>query len=177
MTYPNTAPGSLQRRQFMAMALLCAAGPAAPQFTAPAGATLPALQGATADGKRLQLAAFQGRVVLVFYWATGCPVCRDKMKELRANLMGWRSQPFTLIGVNMDAQQQDWLDYERLVAQTTPASQRFASVWAGGSEFSDTMGRPLQLPSARLIDKRGQLIEAYQGRIPVEAWDRIADVL
>jgi hypothetical protein len=50
-------------------------------------------------------------------------------------------------------------------------------VWAGGSDFSDTMGRPLQLPSARLIDKRGQLVEAYQGRIPVEAWDRIADVL
>lgn len=177
MTHPHTALGGLQRRQFMSIALLCAAGPAAAQFTAPAGTVLPALQGTTADGQPLQLAAFQGRVVLVFYWATGCPVCRDKMKELRANLLGWRSQPFTLMGVNMDAQRQDWLDYERLVAQTTPAPQRFASVWAGGSDFSDTMGRPLQLPSARLIDKRGQLVEAYQGRIPVEAWDRIADVL
>lgn len=177
MTHPHTALGGLQRRQFMSIALLCAAGPAAAQFTAPAGTALPALQGTTAEGQPLQLAAFQGRVVLVFYWATGCPVCRDKMKELRANLLGWRSQPFTLMGVNMDAQRQDWLDYERLVAQTTPAPQRFASVWAGGSDFSDTMGRPLQLPSARLIDKRGQLVEAYQGRIPVEAWDRIADVL
>lgn len=177
MTHPPPTLGGVNRRRFTSMALLCAAGPAAAQLTALAGTAPPALQGTTADGQRLQLAAFQGRVVLVFYWTTGCPVCRDKMKELRANLMGWRSQPFTLLGVNMDTRRQDWLDYEQLVLQTTPAPQRFASVWAGGSDFSDTMGRPHHLPSARLIGKRGELIETYQGRIPIEAWDRIADVL
>jgi thiol-disulfide isomerase/thioredoxin len=173
----HITPRNLNRRSFMSMTLLAAAVPAAAQDKAPGGAVLPELEGTAADGQRLRLGAYRGRVVLVFYWASGCAVCRDKMKELRANLMGWQGQPFTLLGVNMDTRQQDWLDYERLVAQTTPASQRFASVWAGGSDFRDTMERPEQLPSACLIDKRGQRVEQYRGRIPVDAWNHIADLM
>lgn len=177
MTHPHSTLHRFNRRQIVSMALLSAAGPAAAQIAAPGGGTLPALEGTTADGQRLRLAAFQGRVVLVFYWATGCAVCRDKMRELRANLMGWQSQPFTLLGVNMDPRRQDWLDYERLVAQAVPAAQRFDSVWAGGSDFRDTMGRPTQLPSACVIDKNGVLVEQYRGRVPVDAWNRIADLI
>ena len=177
MTHPHTALGGLQRRQFMSIALLCAAVPAAAQFTAPAGTALPALQGTTAEGQPLQLAAFQGRVVLVFYWSTGCAVCRDTMRELRANLAGWKDQPFTLLGVNMDAQQQDFVRYETLVRQTVPVPQQFTSLWAGAPGFIDSMGRPEHLPSACLIDKQGRLVERYSGRIPPEAWDRIAELL
>lgn len=161
----------------MSLTLLAAAGPAVAQVSAPVGTVLPELEGTAADGQRLRLAALRGRVVLVFYWASGCPVCRDKMKELRANLMGWQGQPFTLLGVNMDPQRQDWLDYERLVAQTTPPGQRFASVWAGGNDFRNTMERPEQLPSAGLIDQRGQLVQQYRGRIPADAWNQIADLM
>lgn len=166
---------SVNRRSFIAMTLLAGSGPVAAQITAPSGT--PDLEGTSADGKRLRLVDFRGRVVLVFYWATNCAVCRDKMRELRANLMGWQSQPFTLLGVNMDMRRQDWLDYEKLVAQSIPAAQRFDSVWAGGSDFRDTMDRPTQLPSASLIDKKGVLVEQYRGRVPVEAWNRIADLI
>ena len=31
--------------------------------------------------------------------------------------------------------------------------------------------------SVLLLDKAGQLVEQYHGRIPPEAWDRIADLL
>ncbi len=177
MTPSLSSIRSISRRNFMSMTLLAAAVPAAAQVTASTGAALPELEGTNADGQRLRLAAYRGRVVLVFYWASGCAVCRDKMKELRANLMGWQGQPFTLLGVNMDTRRQDWLDYERLVAQTTPASQRFASVWAGGSDFRDTMERPEQLPSAYLIDKNGKRVEQYRGRIPADAWNHIADLI
>jgi hypothetical protein len=178
MKPPNPITGSIPRRCFISMTLWAAVGPTWAQSaaTAPTG-VVPVLEGRAADGQRLRLADLRGRVVLVFYWTSGCAVCRDKMKELRANLMGWRSQPFTLLGVNMDARQQDWLDYERLVAQTTPAEQRFASVWAGGGDFRDSMERPTQFPSAGLINKNGQLVEQYRGRIPVDAWNHIADLL
>jgi peroxiredoxin len=137
----------------------------------------PELEGTAPDGKPVRLSDLRGRVVLVFYWSTGCAVCRDKMHELRANLSGWQTQPFTLLGVNMDPREQDFLDYEKLVAQTVPAHQRFVTLWAGAAGFRDSMGRPAHLPSACLIDKRGQLVERYNGRIPPQAWDRIAELL
>jgi peroxiredoxin len=137
----------------------------------------PTLRGTTLDGRVFALDALRGRVVLVFYWSTSCAVCRDKMRELRANMMGWQGQPFTLIGVNADARRQDWVEYERLVSGTIPAAQRFPSVWSGDASYVDSMERPGQLPSACLIDKSGRLVERYRGRIPAEAWDRIAELL
>lgn len=168
---------SFPRRHFLLMTLLATHAPGTLLAATAAAPVMPELAGSTADNQRVQLTDFRDRVVLVFYWATGCAVCRDKMRELRANLAGWKDQPFSLLGVNMDPKRQDWLDYERLVAQSIPAAQRFASVWAGGSDFRDTMGRPAQLPSACLIDKDGRLVEQYRGRVPVEAWNRIADLI
>ena len=172
-------PAHTDRRQWLALALVAAITPlnAAGAEPPSPGASAPALEGTTSDGKRFKLTDHRNRVVLVFYWSTGCAVCRDKMRELRANLQGWQSQSFTLIGVNMDPRRPDWIEYERLVAQTVPVPQRFLSVWAGDADFRDTMGRPEQLPGACLIDKSGKLVEKYRGRIPAEAWDRIAELL
>jgi hypothetical protein len=142
-----------------------------------AAASFPALEGRTTDGQRLGLAGLRGRVVLIFYWSTGCAVCRDKMHEMRANLAGWQQQPFTLLGVNMDARRQDLSSYEGLLRQTVPAAQRLRSVWAADPSFVDSLGPPTHVPSGALIDKNGRLVERYSGRIPPEAWDRIAELL
>jgi len=167
----------LNRRHFTLMTLFAAA-PSKPLMAATSDTNvIPTLEGPTPGGQRMQLAGLRGRVVLVFYWSTGCAVCRDKMRELRANLTGWQSQPFTLLGVNMDARQQDFTNYETLVRQTVPAAQQFTSLWAGAPGFLDSMGRPEHLPSACLIDKQGHLVERYSGRIPSGAWDRIAELL
>lgn len=137
----------------------------------------PELAGTTTDGRRFRLSEQTGRVVLVFYWSTTCAVCRDKMGELRANLAGWAGQPFTLIGVNMDSRLQDFRDHEALARQTIAPARRFDSLWAGQTGFVDTLGAPARLPEACLVDKQGQLVERYSGRIPAQAWDRIAELL
>jgi cytochrome oxidase Cu insertion factor (SCO1/SenC/PrrC family) len=138
---------------------------------------IPRLEGTTSGGKPVTLAGLRGRVVLVFYWSTACPVCRDKMQELRANMAGWKDRPFTVLGVNLDPRPQDLLDYERLLASTVPAHLRFDSLRGDAPGFFDSMGRPAQLPSACLIDAQGRLVERYLGRIPPQAWDRIAELL
>lgn len=159
------------------MSLLAASASGPLMAAAPGANVVPELEGTAPGGQRLRLAGLRGRVVLVFYWSTGCAVCRDKMRELRANLAGWKGQPFTLLGVNRDARQQDFSAYEQLVAQTVPVTQRFVSVWSGGADFHDSMGTPPILPSACLINQQGELVERYSGRIPPEAWDRIAELL
>lgn len=171
---------STTRRQLLHAAVLLPAAmlaPATRSQSASSAEAVPRLKGTDLQGRPLQLSALRGRVVLVFYWRTGCAVCRDKMRELRANLVGWQSQPFSLIGVNTDARRQDWLDYEQLVARTVPPAQRFPSLWRGDASTIDSMEPPAQWPTAVLIDKSGRLVERYTGRIPAEAWDRIAELL
>ena len=137
----------------------------------------PVIQGRTLAGAPFDLAALRGKVVLVLFWSTDCAVCRDKMPELRANAQGWRGKPFELVSVSYDRREQDARDYENLVATMVPASPRFAALWAGHPAYRSNALRPAQLPSAWLLDKSGQRVEVYTGRIPAEAWDRIADLL
>ena len=139
--------------------------------------SLPALEGKTIDGKPFKLSMLKGKVVLVMFWSTGCAVCRDKMPELRENYAGWNGKPFELVAVNTDASRQDFMDYERIIASTVPARQRFVQLWTGESGYLDSFGKHGQLPDAFLIDKTGKLVERYVGRIPPETWDRIADLL
>lgn len=140
-------------------------------------AAIPAIDGKTIEGKPFKLSSLNGKVVLVMYWSTGCAVCRDKMPELRTNYEGWAGKPFELVAVSTDTRMQDVLDYERIIARTVPIKQRFVQLWMGDSSYRDNLGKHAQLPAAYLIDKSGKIVERYVGRIPSEAWDRIADLL
>jgi peroxiredoxin len=150
---------------------------------ATAAAALPAtvqllqVEGKTIDGSPFKLSSLKGKVVLVMYWSTGCAVCRDKMPELRSNYEGWMGKPFELVAISTDSRVQDLLDYERIISRTVPIKQRFVQLWTGDSDYKDNIGKPAQLPSAYLVDKTGKIVERYTGRIPAEAWDRIADLL
>ena len=55
--------------------------------------------------------------------------------------------------------------------------QRFVQLWTGDGSYRDNLGQHAQLPAGYLIDKSGRVVERYVGRIPAEAWDRIADLL
>jgi thiol-disulfide isomerase/thioredoxin len=135
------------------------------------------LRGTALDGGTVDLQALRGKVVLVVYWSTDCAVCRDLMPELRSNVAGWKDQPFALVGVSFDARREDALTYARLMATLVPASMRFPTVWKSDPGFLNTLGTPDMLPGAWLLDKQGHVVERFQGRIPAEAWNRIADLL
>jgi cytochrome oxidase Cu insertion factor (SCO1/SenC/PrrC family) len=146
--------------------------PAAVQAVAP-----PQLEGKTIEGRPFTLASQRGKVVLLMLWSTDCAVCRDKMPELRQNYEGWSSKPFELVLVSVDRKVQDLFAYEQIISRTVPVKQRFVQLWAGEPGHKDNLGRPAQLPAAWLIDKTGKVVERYSGRIPPEAWDKIAELL
>lgn len=138
---------------------------------------LPELKGPTLDGQPYDLAKSRGKVVMVLFWATDCAVCRDKMPELRANVKGWQGQAFELVTVSTDRDRRAAETYHQLVQLTVPPAQRFVSLWAGDPAYRDSFGSPGTLPAVFLIDKSGREVQRYQGRVPAEAWDRIADLL
>lgn len=158
-------------------ALCLAALLALPPAWAQTPPATPAIEGRTLEGKPFALAALKGKVVLVMFWSTGCAVCRDKMPELRRNYDGWRGKPFELVLVSTDRRAADLDAYEDVIARTVPVAQRFPQLWTGDPRYRDSLGPQATLPRTFLIDKSGKVVEHWQGRVPAEAWDRIADLL
>jgi peroxiredoxin len=161
------------RRALLALAL-GAVSVAHAQTPSPAA---PAIQSRTMEGKPFELSSLKGKVVLVMFWSTDCAVCRDKMPELRQNYEGWKGKPFEMVLVATDRKMKDVEDYEKIISRTVPVKQRFVQLWTGEPGYKDSFGKPAQLPATFVIDKSGKIVERYQGRIPADAWDKIAELL
>lgn len=162
----------------LAMGLAHRGSPAFAQAATTAPGPAPAdLRGRTLDGQAFDLTRLRGKVVMVLFWSTDCAVCRDKMPELRANVKGWQGRPFELVSVSTDAARAAIEAHQRLVQLTVPASQRFTTLWAGEPGLQHSFGPPGQLPALFLLDKDGRVVESHHGRVPAQAWDRVADLL
>ena len=147
----------------------------------------PGLVGQSETGKTIDLSALRGQVVMVLVWSTDCPVCLNKMPELRANLAGWAGQGFQIISINTDPQRTSLQQWEAARRTTVPANQQWPSVWAHAAGFktnlplgSSAAGVPVaasHLPTLYVIDRQGKLRLHAMGRMPADVWDTIADLL
>lgn len=141
----------------------------------------PVITGSSLEKMPFNLAALKGKVVLVMFWSTDCAVCRDKMPELRQNVQGWANKPFELVLISSDKRMSDIDGYNAIINKSVPMKQRFTQLWSGSADYKDNLSiEPLQraqLPITLLIDKTGKLVERYDGRIPVDVWDTISELL
>lgn len=57
---------------------------------------------AIADGSTLKLSALKGKVVLLNFWATWCPPCRDEIPSMMKLDKAMTGKPFQMVAVSMD---------------------------------------------------------------------------
>jgi thiol-disulfide isomerase/thioredoxin len=58
----------------------------------------------TLDGNWMDMGSYKGKVLLINFWATWCPPCRDEIPELIKLQEQFASQRFTIVGIAVDAQ-------------------------------------------------------------------------
>ncbi len=138
----------------------------------------PTLVGHAPDGTAIDLLQLRGRVVLLFFWSTECPVCMDKLAELRRNLDGWRDKDFVILAVSQDRSVADLRDYLRVLERMTPPRPQMKIVWRRDPAHRDSFGElPAHSPTSIILDKTGVVAKVHRGRVPPEAWDEIAELV
>jgi peroxiredoxin len=119
----------------------------------------PALSYTLLDGRRSDLAALRGHVVLVNFWATDCAPCVEEMPAMVANWRRFSPQGFETLAVSMS------YDAPALVANFAQSRQLpFPVVIDNSGEIARRLGNVEFTPTSLLINKRGEIVKRWVGK-------------
>lgn len=82
------------------------------------GTRAPEISGKTLDGTEVRLSEFRGHPVVVVFWTTWCPSCREEFPALVAAEAGHRAEGLKVLGVNGLDQERRRADVEAFIAET-----------------------------------------------------------
>ena len=129
----------------------------------------------TPQGGTLRLSDLQGQPVLLNFWATWCPPCREEMPELVAAYERYQAQGLVIVAVNLQEADEKVLDFAREFGLAFPIvidrSSQVGEVWR--------LGGPVKgIPSSYFIDASGVIRSLYYGPMPEQAIeDGLAKIL
>ncbi len=115
-------------------------------------------------GKQRKMSEWQGKVLLVNFWATWCPPCVAEMPELEALQAERGSKGLQIVGIGIDSpsnirefSEKHKITYPLLVGglQGTEVSRSFGNETGG-------------LPFTVLIGTDGMVKQAYMGRLDLQ---------
>ncbi|HET6566790.1 MAG TPA: TlpA disulfide reductase family protein [Rhodothermales bacterium] len=123
-------------------------GPAAPEFTR-----------TTMKGNDLSLSDLKGKVVVVNFWATWCPPCREEIPDFIKLQKEFKDSGVVFVGVSED---EDGWDAVRPYAQKI--GMNYPVVLDDGS-LAERYNAGYELPVTFLINRKGQVVAFLPGMI------------
>ena len=142
------------------------AGPAAASGPPEPGEPARPFTLADLDGRPVTLSSFKGRLVLLHFWATWCPTCREEMTILEE---GARAHPETLVilGVNLGEKR------SKVAAYVRESGISFPILLDARGKVAASYG-VLALPITLVIDRDGRVAErVLMGSLDREGLERI----
>jgi peroxiredoxin len=114
------------------------------------------------DGKTLALANYQGKVVLLNFWATWCTPCRGEIPQFVEfqNTLG--PQGLQLIGISMDDDVKPVHEFYQQFKMNYPVA-------IGSANLAESYGGVLGLPVTFLIGRDGRIAAKYIGATDLTA--------
>ncbi len=131
------------------------------RLTLPGGVTrvdqLPPLRLSGIDGREHALSEWQGRVILLNFWATWCPPCKYEIPDFIEYQAEYEEEGLQLVGVGVDAFEKV-RDYSELMGINYPV------LHTDDSMIMNPWGNQRQvLPYSVVIDRQGQIRYLHEG--------------
>lgn len=121
---------------------------------------------AAVDGGWVDLESYKGKVVLISFWTTWCPGCRDEMADLIKLQQKFGSKGFTVIAVSVDDQGEEsvetFVQTEHFPVDGSSATINFP-VLLGNEEIARQLGFEGGLPASVLVTRDGKEVKIIRG--------------
>jgi thiol-disulfide isomerase/thioredoxin len=113
------------------------------------------------NGQQQSLKQWQGNIIMLNFWATWCPPCREEMPELSAMQDQYQQQNLVILGLSVDD-----LDTTKTYMKTAPVSYPILSGDMTAMNLAETLGNNRGiLPYTVIIDANGNVVKTFFGRV------------
>ena len=122
------------------------------------GGTAPAFTSWDLTGKKVSLADFKGRPVLLTFWATWCTACQDELPALQGIRDRYQSTGFAVLAVNYKE-----TDSARMSQYLAGLRVNLESVIDPSGAIATAYGVDIGLPFSVLLDRKTTVTEIFVG--------------
>lgn len=131
----------------------------------------PAFELKDVEGKTVKLSDYEGKVVLLDFWATWCPPCRKGIPDL-ISLKKQYGDKVEVIGISVDR--------DETVGEVPGFVKEYGinyPVVYGNTDMYEAYGGIEAIPTSFVIDKEGNITSKHVGLIPVEQYQTEIEAL
>jgi thiol-disulfide isomerase/thioredoxin len=125
----------------------------------------PPLQAMDLLGKPVSKDNWAGKVVLVNFWATWCPPCREEIPELLELKKEYQDR-LEIVGISEDD------DPPASVLKFAQQKGMMYPIVMATPELIDSYGGVPALPTSFLIDTQGRVVQKHSGLYPIKSYHR-----
>ncbi len=151
---------------FLALALALALQLARQNATRPTDGSAPDFHLKLFDGGELRLSELAGQVILLNFWASWCPPCRDEAPDLQALHSDFSEAGLTIIGINiLESSREKALDF---IAE-------FGLSYPNGEDTGQFIAELYHVeapPESFLIDRTGEIRRFVLGALNYDDMSR-----
>ncbi|MEK6655930.1 MAG: TlpA disulfide reductase family protein [Nitrospirota bacterium] len=110
-----------------------------------------------ATGKGITLSSYKGRVVMINFWATWCPPCRQEMPSMEMLFQEYNKKGFEILAISSDSQGEKIVKpfmefYELSFTALMDTDGKVHSVYAVTA-----------IPTTYIVDKKGAIAQKIMG--------------
>ncbi len=126
-----------------------------------------------AEGTEHRLKDFVGNPLLLHFWGTSAPRCREQLRKLQQHQSSSGSSELKIVAVNVDAPS-DVATARKIIADehvSFPAlfaTEEVAGIYNIIFRYLYDRRRDLALPTSFLLNPEGKIVKVYQGAVSVE---------
>lgn len=108
------------------------------------------------NGNYVSITALRGKVIVLNFWATWCPPCKDEMPSLNELYNKYKDKGLVVLAVTLNKSEDAVKDF----LESTPLD--FAILLQDSSKVSKQY-KVYSIPATFVIDKGGFIVKKYQG--------------
>jgi thiol-disulfide isomerase/thioredoxin len=120
------------------------------------------------NGSEVSLKTWQNKIIVLNFWATWCPPCREEMPELSKMQEQYKNQNVVIVGLSTED-----LGATKSFIAANPVSYPVLAGDMQAMTLAESLGNNQSiLPYTVVIDEKGQVVKTFFGRINQELLEK-----